>query len=171
VIVLYVITLDDITVWGMHQIVKPECGQHIYDFLDDAALYEHILPHDGAVAAVNQLRQEGHDLVAVTWSYVEDSLPGKVRWIQRHFDLGRANIFTGERKELLSELDVMVDDAPHNLQRCRERWGNQTLILGISWPYNQVARQYADLLAEDHNHTVAAYEQLLARIHAYAAGE
>ena len=161
------LTLADLTVWGMHQIVKPECGQHIYDFLNDATLYEHIEPHAGAAAAVAELQRAGHDVVAITWSYAEDSLPGKIRWIQRHLNLGRSNIITGERKELLS-LDVLIDDAPHNLRRYRGRWP-LALVLGIAWPYNAVARCYTDLLAEDYRDTASAWAQLVARIHKHAA--
>jgi 5'-nucleotidase len=164
-------TLADITVWGWHHIVKPGCGQRIYEFLDEPDLYEHVAPIDGAPAAVAELRHDGHDLVAITHCFGDvNAMPSKVRWVMQHFDFPRRDIFTGERKELLY-CDVLVEDAPHNIQNYREAWqrrGHQPLIVGIEWPYNHAARSYADLLAPSYADTPQAWQLMLARIRQFA---
>lgn len=163
--------LSDITEWGWHHIVKPECGLQIYDFLNEPDLYERVEPVDGARAAIDELRCDDHDLVAITHCFGDvESMPSKVRWVMRHFDFKRRDIFTGERKELLY-CDVLVEDAPHNLQNYREEWqrrGHRPLIVGIEWPYNRCARPYADLLAPDYQHTAQAWTLLLQRIRQFA---
>ena len=128
---------DDITQWELHEIVKPECGTHIYDYLEDDSLYDAVLPVDGAISGVNWLRTHSYDVRFVT-SGVHF---GKALWLMRWgFTKGENPRYSPDliicHDKFLVKGDIMIDDNPRNLNSFD---GLQILF---SQPWNYVTTSY-----------------------------
>lgn len=105
------LTHDKVTDWSTHKFVKPECGLKIYDYLKDPTLYDNILPIDGAIETVNQLKKDGHRVIYITTTPIET--PGvKFNWLVRHGFLDKKelyNYFEAKDKSLI-RAEVLLDD-------------------------------------------------------------
>lgn len=131
------LTVDRIPSWDFHNVVKPECGTKIYDYLREPGFFENLKPLPGAVEAVSALRSAGHDFLVLTaGADVEDAATQKVRWCRRYLDLSPKQVIVTPRKELVRG-DVLIDDSPEQIRRYRETWGWDPTILAISYPYNE----------------------------------
>jgi len=60
------LSTPDITEWNIVKFVKPECGDKIYDYLDNPSLYDTIYPVERSIDGVIALRNMGHRVVFVT---------------------------------------------------------------------------------------------------------
>lgn len=126
---------EDITHWDTHRFVKSRCGFDVYDLLDTTGLFLHAKPVEGAIRAVRRLQREGHEILIVT------ALPPgervayeKLRWLNYWLsEVPRDNIVFATRKELVQG-DVLIDDAPHNIEKERETGGHGIIF---DRPYNQ----------------------------------
>jgi 5'(3')-deoxyribonucleotidase len=74
--------LEDIKTWAIHEYVKPECGQKIYDYLN-AAIYLRVEPVTGALMGVRALRELGHRVIFVT-SSPRGTQGAKLDWLLTH---------------------------------------------------------------------------------------
>lgn len=150
--------------WHTHQIVKPECGKQIYDYITPE-LVRNLKPLDGAVETVNNLKEDGHRIVFVTAVFrPEENSNARVQWIMEHFPWATIyDFFIGGPKDLVKG-DVFIDDAPHNLEAYRKAWPN-ALLLRIGYPYNEGApgTSYGD-----HDHTEYAWNRFYADINTLA---
>lgn len=134
------LTVDRIPSWDFHNIVKPECGTKIYDYLREPGFFENLKPLPGAIEAVQALRSAGHDFLVLTaGADVEDAATQKVRWCKRYLDLSPKQVIVTPRKELVRG-DVLIDDSPEQIKKYRGAWGQAPLILTISYPYNECVR-------------------------------
>lgn len=71
------------TSWDVHNLVKPECGKKIYDYLQDPTLYDDVQPIDGCVEGIRELRDAGHEVIfATTCSF--GMTDQKAEWFIRH---------------------------------------------------------------------------------------
>lgn len=59
---------EDITSWGIHTFVKPECGTKIYDYLWTRNLYEKVPIVYGAYSGIKVLKDLGYRVLFVTAS-------------------------------------------------------------------------------------------------------
>jgi 5'(3')-deoxyribonucleotidase len=113
------LTQDDITGWGIEKYVKPECGKKIFDILHEPGLYLDVPDIVGAVEGVKALRKAGHRVVFVT-SCVDGSIDQKVDWLRRHGLLKQKYVagkdFIAANDKSLIRGDMLIDDAPHNLE-------------------------------------------------------
>jgi 5'-nucleotidase len=57
---------SDIVGWDTHLFVKPECGTKIYDYIKRASIYKRVKPIEGALEAINKLREYGFRILFVT---------------------------------------------------------------------------------------------------------
>ena len=146
------LTLDRLTSWDLHRYTKPECGHRVYDYLSDHDLYEHVSPVAGAAAVIDAWRTAGHRVIflsACTYGMTDQ----KAQWLVRHgFSLGRKrgalpDDFIPIREKHLVRADVLIDDAPHNL----EAWWhhNRRPSVVVSMPYNFTLRLPGMLRASD----------------------
>lgn len=107
----------DIVKWEVHELVKPECGMKIYDYLSDMNIYRKALPIEGALVAVRKLRGMGHEVAFGT----SGVFTTKIDWL---FDNGFSidtdrrwpkDIIIASDKSWLCSADVIIDDYPKNL--------------------------------------------------------
>lgn len=117
--------------WAIHEYVKPECGNKIYDYLT-ADLYDAVLPILGARDGCDQLRSYGYDLIFVT-STPKGCEGAKLSWLQRHgfvdakgpYGDGRiSDAYVECHNKSLISAGVLIDDGLHNI----ERWPNLGLL-------------------------------------------
>jgi 5'-nucleotidase len=109
---------DDIRGWAMAPQVKPECGNRIYEFLNQPGFYDCVEPIDGALEAVNTMRAEGHRVLFVS-SCVVGTVDSKVRWLQAHDFLPAGNSvkdFIAATDKSLIGADVLFDDHILNVE-------------------------------------------------------
>lgn len=107
--------VEQITDWDMTKFVKPECGKNIYQILAMPTFYDNVKPIDGAFKGIEYLRRNGAEIYYVS-SCVPATMDMKAEWLARHdpnFDWKKC--FFCHDKFLL-DLDVLVDDGPHNLE-------------------------------------------------------
>lgn len=108
------LTPDRIDIWGLHELVKPECGRAIYKYLQDDSLYDDVKPISGALGIITMLRSEGHRIVYAS-SGVHSS--AKFKWLERNgFEPGKfaSNYIVVYDKGLLKG-DLLVDDRDMNI--------------------------------------------------------
>lgn len=107
--------LQDITKWGIHEIVKPECGIGIFKYLERHDLYDSVLPVDGAKTSIAWLRNHSYDVRFLTSGIFES----KAKWMYRH-NLIRGDwmyspdIIVSHDKSLIKG-DILIDDNIENL--------------------------------------------------------
>lgn len=105
----------DILKWGIHEIVKPECGTAIFDYLVYPTLYDDVKPIDGAISSIRWLRQHSYDVRFVTSGVFES----KIRWLGNHGLLIGENflyspdVVVAHDKSII-KADIMIDDNPKN---------------------------------------------------------
>jgi 5'(3')-deoxyribonucleotidase len=105
----------DITGWDTDKFVKPECGLKIYDYLKDPHLYDEVLPVDGALDAIKELKADGYRLVYITATPIEAS-GAKFQWLKRYGCIKSPQDYVeASDKSLLMALGTLVDDKPENL--------------------------------------------------------
>ena len=95
-------------------------------------------PLSGAVEGVQALREDGHDLVAVTAPLLHcPTWEGERReWLRQYFGFTARDVVFTSRKDLVHG-DVLVDDKPEHVIEWERRW----LKSGVLWaqPYNRHA--------------------------------
>lgn len=111
------LTIDDITDWGLHKFVKPECGKKIYDYLYLDNLYDNVKQIQGAREGFELLSANDYDVVFVSSGFQ----PSKYRWMQRNGFLKAEKwefdpkLVIAHDKSLIKG-EVMIDDGVHNLK-------------------------------------------------------
>jgi 5'(3')-deoxyribonucleotidase len=121
--------LKDPKVWVMTDIVKPECGNKIYDYLHEPGFFYKLGIQDGAAEVMKWLCEKFE--VYIVTAYFPDVCYDKVRWVQKYlpfFDI--KNVIFCNNKGLLN-LDYLVDDGGHNIEAFQ-----QTGII-LDCPYNR----------------------------------
>lgn len=119
-------TVDDWTHWYIHNLVKPECGTKIYDYLWRYDLYDKVLPMDGAVSGIHWLRERGNRVVFVT-SGVQ---PAKIQWLEQYGLISNwkysSDVVVAHDKSIIMG-DILIDDRIENCQNFH----------GMSWLFKQ----------------------------------
>lgn len=114
-------TKDQITEWGMHKLVKPECGVKIYDYLRDPDLYENCPEIEGALDGVKEIRAMGFAPLFVSSGFHL----GKMRWMYNHgFTHGdwfndMELVQAADKYVFINHADYIIDDYHKNLEGYR----------------------------------------------------
>lgn len=116
------LTPEDITHWEIQEIVKPECYNNIFKYLDKPDLYEGVKPVEGALEGVRALRERGYKVIFATSAPVKHG-GRKFNWLHKHgfFDGvdEAAKQYVEIRDKSLLGTDVLVDDYYKNLEDFR----------------------------------------------------
>lgn len=111
------LTPDRITDWNLVPFVKPECGSKVYEILGQEDIYDNVQPIPGALEGIQSLREVSR-VVFVTSANVA-TMRGKVHWLERHGLLGEGprheDLIIAHDKSMVRG-DLLIDDAPHNIQ-------------------------------------------------------
>jgi 5'(3')-deoxyribonucleotidase len=159
--------VHDLVHYNIEKIVKPECRDAVFEFFHIPDVYMTIDPLEGAVEAMKELVDAGHDIVICSATASEEHQ--KKAWMAQHFPfIDRKHIIFGHRKEKLYA-DVFIDDAPKNIEAYRKRWPSSK-ILTIAYPYNEDHKHLVDLYARGFDDTAAAWKAIVAKVHEIADG-
>lgn len=116
------LTNENILDWHTSQYVKPECGNKIYDYLEDPTLYDEVEPIPFALGGVSFLRNAGFRVVFATTS-VNGASGRKYRWLVDHnflpVELSLKDYIEIGDKGLLDPggfENILIDDGIHNLK-------------------------------------------------------
>ena len=113
----------DIKTWNIDKYVKPECGNKIYDYLDDKDLYKNIKPLAGAVEGIQKLRELGHRIIFVTAYFNEQKakcLHDNGLLKEYPYNDGRWNTCTDvimANDKSLIKGDLLIDDRYENVKK------------------------------------------------------
>jgi 5'-nucleotidase len=141
------LTVDDIVHWDIHEIVKPECGIKIFNYLQPW-MYEKdlIQPYPLARMAVGQIRQHGHSIAFVTSCGPNNEMAeSKEAYLRRHGFMKRGDLFIPGSDKSNAPVDVLVDDHIKNVETF-----NGPAVL-VNRPHNirfETQRLRVDSLAE-----------------------
>jgi len=113
----------DITEWDMRKFVKPECGEIIYEYLDDPTLYDEVFllePEYVVKRTISALKQLGYRVVFAT-TPVYKNQGRKLQWL---YDYGfleskrfqKDYIEVGDKSLLNGSYGTLLDDGIHNIR-------------------------------------------------------
>lgn len=134
------LSYEDIRCWNLETLVKPLCGEHIRDYLDEQGFFAKARVIAGAIDALREI-SFSHKVYFATHSpetsrtaYYE-----KCTWVDRYFPfIGGDRVISVKDKGLLLG-DVLIDDKPENLIMFQGRrvlydqpW-NRSFLEGVSW--------------------------------------
>ncbi|WP_257347552.1 5' nucleotidase, NT5C type [Pseudalkalibacillus decolorationis] len=126
------LSIQDLKCWDSENYVKKECGNKIYDYLDEPELFIKLDPLPNAIEVLRRLHENYEILIVTssrTYAYTE-----KEKWIEKHLPfIGKRNLIFTHRKEMVRG-DILFDDAPHNLIAFKKT--GRTAI-AMDYPYNQ----------------------------------
>lgn len=103
------LTDKDMTDWGLHKLVKPECGVKIYSYLRCPDLYDNVLPREGALNGVNTLRELGYRVLFASSCCLE-VVKEKFLWLLDFKFLKMEEEFIVISDKSLLKGDYMIDD-------------------------------------------------------------
>lgn len=128
-----ILTVYDITKWGLHEFVKEECGEKIYDYLIMRDLYDDVKPIDGALTCINFLKEKSNIRIIYVTSTPIESSGVKFRWLVKHGFLQEHEIknYVEATDKSLIYAELLLDDGYHNI---RTFLGKAVLYLH---PYNE----------------------------------
>ena len=124
--------ISQITEYYVENFVKPEFKEDFYKYYTDKRVWKLVKIDEVAKEFITKLDSERHEIYFVT-STEPENLFKKAGWLQRHFpsiDI-RKRLIRCYNKQLLSGLDILVDDYDKNLIG-----GSYKKIL-IDRPWNQ----------------------------------
>lgn len=103
---------ESVTSWSFN----PDVQKYFYK----EWTYEDMPPVPGFIQGVKGLRNAGHGIVYIS-SCSRGTHDRKVRWLERHDpDFRWWDFIAASKKHLVTGVDVLVDDAPHNLEKMPE---------------------------------------------------
>lgn len=125
------------TKWNVHELVKPECGKKIYDYLRDPDLYDYVQPVEGSLDGVAAIREMGHEVFFVT-ANAFGMTDQKARWFIRHgFCKDSGNMLPADYVPMLNKnyLDayLLIDDGGHNVRDWIEKRSRPAIMLDRPW--------------------------------------
>lgn len=111
------VKVQDMDVWDIVSIVKPECGEKIFEYLREPDFFFNLDIVEGAKQVIEFLA-EHYDLYVVT-AYIPETCFDKVRWIRKNeLAIRDENIIFINNKSLV-DLDYLIDDGPHNFKNLK----------------------------------------------------
>ncbi len=153
------VTPEMMTDWDVSRFAKH--GKAIFEPLGWRDFFRELPEMPGAVAALRELQDEGHDVHLVSAAPNAEAHKGKVEWVfADHMPwLPKKNLWLGHRKAMLRG-DVLFDDGPHNLLDYRAAWPGAR-IATIEHPYNRHALASCDLVAGHYTEPEAAWARFV----------
>jgi len=126
------LSVEDITTWGVHEHVKPECGLDVYKIIEAPGYFLNLKPLPGAVEGIKMLDKR-HDVYLCSAPAGPDSAKEKLLWAEEHLGFDRRQVILCHSKEIV-ETDVIIDDKPTTLENFIDK-GRTAMT--IPYPYNQ----------------------------------
>lgn len=110
------VALSDITEWDMTKAFPALTKEAVYAPLCEDEFWDTVYPIAGAAEVLQKLIQDGHRIYLVTATDYKTIRAKMERVVLRHFPfLSWGNVIVTNCKQLIKG-DVLIDDAPHNLE-------------------------------------------------------
>lgn len=134
------------TFGGLQHVVKPECGEKIYDLMKEPGFFQSLDPVAGAIEGVNKLLDDPRfdPYVVTAYSNDPEMAKGKVEWYLKNLPamVEKEGLILCKPKQLVIG-DMLVDDSMENLKK----WAGQMSALdrtdffavAMAAPHNQDA--------------------------------
>jgi 5'-nucleotidase len=104
---------DDVIHWNWDGLVKPECGDKIYSYLDDPELFENLPIIDGSQQVVEELSKY-YEIFVVTAPWNAENVVPKSKWLKQHFDFIPETNYVFTRNKSIVYADWLLDDKAQN---------------------------------------------------------
>jgi 5'-nucleotidase len=125
------LTKEDWNTWELHTVVKPECGNKIYHYIENPKIYDSVLPINGALARINILKQYWR-VIFVTTS-TNGTGGRKFRWLKDwKFNNSLDNYYECRDKSLIYS-DYLIDDSYENVIKPVPYGGRINILFNQPW--------------------------------------
>ena len=108
--------VSDITDWYIHQFCKPECGNRMYEYIEDPTIYDETFPITGSQITLELLRESRPDFRFI---YVTSSTRGtmgrKYDWLVEHGFIKDLDDYVEMKDKSLVRADGLLDDYQGNI--------------------------------------------------------
>lgn len=126
---------SQITSWNFHHLVKPECGEKIYNYLDSQELFENLPVIEGSQKVLKDLSSD-FEIIVVTAPWNAENVSPKSKWLKKHFPFIPEHNYVFTRNKGLIQADYLIDDKPDNFKG----FVGQGLLYDA--PHNQFENRY-----------------------------
>lgn len=110
------LTPANITQYGLHECVKPECGRLIYKYFHDRGIFSDLALIEGAKEGITEILSKGSQVCFVTKpvGHSLSCVAEKQSWVDKHFpEIGSDNmVFTSQKHRVIG--NYLIDDMPEN---------------------------------------------------------
>ena len=122
---------DKIKEWDMTLAFPTLTKEQVYEPLTTEEIWDLVVPRKGVIEVLSKLQEEGHEIFICTATDYRNVKPKFEKVIKKHLPFISWNNFIVASNKQMIKADILVDDAPHNLEN-----GDYFKIL-ITTPYNQ----------------------------------
>lgn len=147
------VSVNDIRSWDIQKMFPDLSAEQVFEPMDHAEFWDLVKPMAGAHEALRGFLNAGHEVKIVTASGYKTIEAKMERVLFRHFPfLSWNDVIITSNKQMIKG-DVLIDDAPHNLE------GGDYFKILMTAPHNR------DYCALYHNmHRVSNWEEVQALI-------
>jgi 5'(3')-deoxyribonucleotidase len=125
---------EDILEWDLSKSALPECGNKIYEFIENPKLYDKVEPIPYALEGINALRNLGFEIIYATYSTIGVS-GRKIFWLKDHGFWNEKDHYAEIKDKFLLSASVIIDDNPVNVQKFQ---GYLPILFSAPWNKNFV---------------------------------
>ncbi len=106
---------EDITHWNIEDFFDGLSRTQVFSPLHTRELWESLEPLKDSQKYLKQLKDDGHKVYLLTSAH-PDTIPLKIKFVQKYFPfISFKEIIIASKKQMVKG-DVLIDDAPHNLE-------------------------------------------------------
>lgn len=111
------LTQEQIVSWDLHKYVKEDCGEKIYDYLEEPGFFLSAPIMLGCAKSLKTLKNAGLNIILVTASPYNSPTAyyEKIKWIKRNLPFLDSDNFVSTYIKDVIRGDLLLDDAIHNL--------------------------------------------------------
>lgn len=121
--------------WDVRKFTKPEAGDMTFEYLEDASLYDEVLPIEGSLDAVDTLR-EYYNIKYVT--HATNGTKGrKFLWLKEHGFIKDGDEYFEMKDKSDFPADFLIDDKYENVVSFIGEGRGVGFLFGQPWNYNE----------------------------------
>jgi 5'(3')-deoxyribonucleotidase len=109
------LTKFNLSHWGIHNIIKPECGNKIYDYIEDGSIYDEVKPVEGSLWGIESLKSMGYRIIYATTSPLL-SAGKKFTWLKDNGFIKKEEDYIELKDKSLLRSDYLIDDNEQNIR-------------------------------------------------------
>lgn len=158
-------TPADVKSFDIHKHVIPECGEKIYDLLDEQFFLD-VKPYEGAVEALKELSE--HHRIHIVTAFSTDkpyTAAAKTQWVRKNLPFVHKRFITLSSQKHMIHGDVLIDDRPDTAKAVRlTEHGKKMKLMTIAFPFNESAKDLFDVYAQSYLKPAEAWQTIAEKI-------